>query len=363
MSPRATRDIPVDRALLSDGAAAPSALQRVLADPSNIFTIIGAITSQVALITALFYYFGWARTYSLFGYFGVDATLVGYSTPDYVLRSIDVAFPWFICATFAALALFGLHRLVMIPALMRADAQPCPPLNITTNDLSGQARRYTVWQGMSQLMGSAAHWARVLGHWRPAVSCVRRFIRFLQAFAIALGVVVLTGILFREFGALLGIRLPLLLIASVILFGYVSYIRSKYSDVLAATADSPRLYQSSRTYTLILIALGFVAGIWAISLYGARLGTSHATNIAANLAARSGVVIYSTERIALQGPGIEVSEIAQSGTKYHYHYTGLRLLVRTPDKILLLPSRWQKGRDRVFILRDDDSIRVDIVAR
>ena len=83
-------------------------------DPSNVLTIIGTITSQIALITAFFYYFGWARTYSLFSYFGIDSNLVGYSTADYVLRSVDVAFPWFIYVPLVALALFGIHRVMVV---------------------------------------------------------------------------------------------------------------------------------------------------------------------------------------------------------------------------------------------------------
>jgi hypothetical protein len=100
-----------------------------------------------------------------------------------------------------------------------------------------------------------------------------------------------------------------------------------------------------------------------LSLYADRLGTRLAADTAADLPVQPGVVVYSTERIALSGPGVTVDEIVQPGVKYRFQYTGLRLLGRAPDKFLLLPSRWQRGRDRVLLLRDDNSIRIDIEAR
>jgi hypothetical protein len=71
----------------------------------GLLTIVGTITSQTVLITALLYYFGWARTQASLAYFGLDTSLIAYSTPDYVLRSINVAFRPFIGAAFAGLAL------------------------------------------------------------------------------------------------------------------------------------------------------------------------------------------------------------------------------------------------------------------
>jgi hypothetical protein len=71
----------------------------------------------------------------------------------------------------------------------------------------------------------------------------------------------------------------------------------------------------------------------------------------------------AAERIAIFGTGVEVAEIAQPGSRYRYQYSGVRLLTRSADKYLLLPVGWQRGRDAVFMVRDDDSIRVDIAAQ
>lgn len=359
-----TRDLPTDSDSRVEGVT-PSALPRPMTDPNNLLTIIGTITSQAALITGLLYYIGWARTNSLFQYFGVDPSLVGFSTPDYVLRGgSDVVHSLWIYVAFAtALGLVTIHRLVMVPALMSTGLQSPPPSPDTISDLSSPNFPYANRSGLSWMIDSTIRSARALRHWRPRISSIRWFIRILQALAIVFAITVLAGILFHYLGALLGLVLPLLLIFSVVLLSYSARMHSTYPNVLAAMMPPPRLSQPSRAYPLTLLALGLIAGIWALTLYGDRLGTRYATDLAANLAIAPEVIVYSTDRIALHGPGITVTEITQSGTKYHYQYTGLRFLARTPDDFLLLPSKWKKGSDHTFLLRDNDSIRIDITAR
>lgn len=354
---------PTSSAFRSNGAAPSGPEQRAVADSSSVLTVIGTNTSLVVLITALFYYFGWVRTHSFLDYFGVDPSLVGYSTADYVLRSINVTFQPFINAAFVALVLVGFHRLVIAPALVNAEPEPPPPSNTLTSDGGNPATPGAVGSGLRRAVGSVAAWAQTGGRWRPGSSGLRRFMAAIQLVAIVLAAAVLTGVVLpAQIGAPLGLLLPLLLIISVTLFGYVAHLRARYPDILAETRH-PRPIPPSRAYTLTLLALGVVAGLWAVSLYGDHVGTRLATDMVTHLSTRPAVVVYSTERIALKGPGIIVTEIKQSGAKYHYQYIGIRLLARSPDRFLLLPSRWQHGHDRVLIVRDNDSIRVDIIAQ
>jgi hypothetical protein len=102
--------------------------------------------------------------------------------------------------------------------------------------------------------------------------------------------------------------------------------------------------------------------MWAVSLYANQVGTETASHLAAELVYQPQVVIYSTERIAIAGSGVKNDEISQSGNKYHYRYSGLRLLIHSADRYMLLPRDWQRGRDLVFILRDNDSTRIDVGA-
>lgn len=193
---------------------------------------------------------------------------------------------------------------------------------------------------------------------------LRWLVRTVHATGLTLGTVVLTGVLLpKQIGAPLGVLLPLLLIAAASLLGYVTHLRSRYPDALASNGLRQAVPES-RTYpSLTLLALGLVAAIWAVSLYGDQVGTGAATDMVDHLSEQRGITIYSIERIALTGPGVVSAEITQPGAKYHYQYTGLRLLLHSPEGYLLLPAGWRHGEDRIFLLRDDDSIRVDITAR
>src|SRR5690349_15922216 len=59
---------------------------------SALLKVLGAVGGQIALLTALLFYFGWARTTAEARYLGFDASALGLSTSDYVLRSADTLF-------------------------------------------------------------------------------------------------------------------------------------------------------------------------------------------------------------------------------------------------------------------------------
>jgi hypothetical protein len=344
--------------------ASQSVPPRTVAEPSNLLTIIGTITSQAALITGVLYYIGWARTNSLFGYFGVDTALAGFSAPDYVLRGgSDVVHGLWIYVAFAAtLCLVTIHRRIMIPALMSAQLGSLPSLSTAMSDLYKSNSSRGGQSMPARMIRSVIRLVRALRRWRFVARYVRWFIRLLHALAIMCAAAVLAGLLFQDLGASLGLALPLLLIFSVVLLGYVAHVHATYPDVFRKDLAVPRSSQSSRVYPLTLLALGLIASIWAMTVYGDRLGTKYATDIATRLPIAPEVVVYSADRIALNGPGIAVAPIVQPDTKYHYQYTGLRFLAHPSENYLLLPSEWRKGRDRVFLLRDDGSIRLDIAS-
>ena len=83
-------------------------------DPSSslsIRTVLETVTSILApigVITALLYYFGWVRSGSFFGYFGLDQRVLRLSSQDYLVRSANVAFrPILVLLAVSAAALWG----------------------------------------------------------------------------------------------------------------------------------------------------------------------------------------------------------------------------------------------------------------
>lgn len=342
---------------------------------SGVLAVIGTLVAPTAVVAGLLYYFGWVRTEAIFSYFGVDIRLIDYSPTDYILRSSNVLFNAVIRLAFVALLLVGVHRFLIIRAL----------------HLPGRSRSR-----------AAVQWFVIIG----------------EVAGVVLAAVVLAAVVFPAgVGSRLGLLVPLFFIVSVALFGYVAHLWSTYPQAFAiapqmapvatgvdrdverdehhpstsGSANShqeevaserrrgkdilgvlvrvydasapPRAASPSRLWSFLLISFALVGILWAVSLYAYQDGQAYATRVGADLPNQSAVVLYATQRLAVDGPGITAAEIVQPGSRYHYQYSGLRLLTRSAQEYLLLPRYWQRGRDRVFIIRNDDSIRIDVFAR
>ncbi len=278
------------------------------------------VTSQTVLITALLYYFGWVRTQANFGYFGVDTSLLGFTTTDYVLRSINSAFPPLIGLALITLLVLGGHRW----ALARAVAAPI-------NTSAG--RILTTFVSLAPWIGAA------------------------------LAAVVLTGVAFPEkIGRPLGAALPLILVSAVGVLGYSEHIRSLRPVALRKKQEIGSGSSQIRTRAAALVAIIILGILWWISLYAAQVGRREALDSAATLLTSPAIMIYSSERIALAGPGVVVDEIQQTGSKYHYRYSGLRLLVQTRDRYILVPVGWRAGRESVLLVPVGDTMRLDTIS-
>ncbi len=82
------------------------------ADSRQLLAWIGAIVAPLTLLTALAYYFGWRRERAFAGYFGIDPSVLGLSSNDYVLRSVGPLFAPFACLLLVGFA-FVCARLLL----------------------------------------------------------------------------------------------------------------------------------------------------------------------------------------------------------------------------------------------------------
>jgi hypothetical protein len=102
---------------------------------------------------------------------------------------------------------------------------------------------------------------------------------------------------------------------------------------------------------------------WTVALYAEQRGRQVARSITRDVAQRTKVVvIYAKERLALSGHGVEVAALGLADSKYRYEYSGLRLLVRSQDRYVLLPVGWTRGRGSAYVLRDDADVRLEFAA-
>jgi len=97
----------------SNGTAAPS--PRPIDRPPDhgrlrdLLETATLVLAPTTVITALLFYFGWARTNALFGRLGIDQSALGFTVQDYLLRSVNSTFRPLSVVLLAATAGLSVH--------------------------------------------------------------------------------------------------------------------------------------------------------------------------------------------------------------------------------------------------------------
>ncbi|MBF6353067.1 hypothetical protein IU449_00635 [Nocardia higoensis] len=279
----------------------------------SLLPVIGALASQAAFVTAVLYYFGWAYSRAFYGHFGVEAHALGYATADYVLFSVNAMFQPLIATLVTILAVLAVRR---IPAQHAMS--------------SGRPRT-------------------ILRRW---VGCL------IVAGILLVATVAVLIYVPTTLAATLDVVAPLLLMTAAASLGCAHWLRWRYPSILG-TKRPPRTVMQIRV--LALIAITAIGYLWAVADFAERRGTTEAIRQErASFVDRPAVVVFSVDRLAVEGSGTSRGEITALGEKYRYAYSGLWLLARTDDYYYLLPQQWKAGRDRVVVVSQDDTIRIDI---
>jgi hypothetical protein len=268
--------------------------------------VVGLVLGQLSAVAALAFYFGWARTNAFLQYFGLDASVVNFSSTDYVLRSVGPAF-W---------PLMGLGVLVLVA--LAVDPRIRAGLTAIAAD---QRRRVLIF-------------ALLLG----VVMLVVAAVGLLQLWIFPRSVPVI----------------PLLIIGGVAVITYVAVLHG------SAATDAGGLLHKAQFVALS----GLIAGgvFWAWGDYASHLGTSSARTTAAELAYHPDVSVFSAQALGLSGNGIAFDPIGSTESEYHFRYTGLRLLLRSDNRYFLLPKNWRRGQDPVFVVTESHDVRLQFVA-
>lgn len=160
----------------------------------------------------------------------------------------------------------------------------------------------------------------------------------------------------------LGLWLPVMLIAGVALLGYSNSLRIRYRALLGLRPRNTNSETSAlRINMAAFIALALIGCLWAVGSYAHREGTATAQQAEnQHFHHYPSVMIFSIDRLGIQGPGTVTGHIDHPDERYKWVYSGVWLLARTPDRYILLPQQWKATRDRVFVIPDNDTIRIDI---
>jgi hypothetical protein len=274
-----------------------------------VVTVFTTVASQAALIAALLYYFGRVHTFALYGWFGVDAGMLGLSSTDYVVRSLESAITPVVLCALAVLALLTGARYID-SSIDRVRSRPA-------------------W-------------------YRTAAIVV------ITVIAVAT-VVILNGISDLDTAEeTRGYPLPsaILILAAAVLLARRLFARG---GTAPTTAD--------RLWSMTLGAFVLAGVLWLTSLYAAEQGAEAADERAETLrsATSSDFVLLSEKRLTITGPNVLVDPITAEGSRYRFQYSGLRLLFRTAHEYVVVPAEWQKGRDHVAVIPIDGTMRFDVV--
>jgi hypothetical protein len=278
--------------------------------------LLAAAGPPLTITTALLFYFGWVRTSVEATTLGVNDTVFGYTTQDYVMRSINALFLPVVVAAALAIGVLLLHGWLV----SGIGTEP--------------KRRHRV--------------ARVLGA-LGLPACV--------VVPVAAGLVEL----YRP--ELTGLVLPLGIAVGLLLSAYGVTLRRRTAPDAYRSETPAERRRELRIRVLIGVVVA-AALFWWVGDFAAVVGRGLAYRIAGNVGQLPGVVVYSEKNLQLQVPGVHVTQLGEDtrdGTAYTYRYDGLRLLEHSGGRLFLLPDGWTIDAGTLVVIPDDDRVRVEYI--
>ncbi|MBA9001948.1 hypothetical protein [Thermomonospora cellulosilytica] len=269
--------------------------------------VFGSVVAPASLVTGLLYFFGWSHAAHFCGYFGLDPALVGWSTADYLARSVD--------ALFVPVTLLGVAVL-------------------------------------------AGLWIRALVRWRLEREAHPETTRVVLLAMTVIGVVLtvegVVSLLYRPWPFRLHqMAPPLLLGVGVVLIASAN--RLARPRTAARGVSTTAIAEWAVVFSMISMA-----SFWAVNEYAAIVGEHQAQRYVRMLPHYPMAVVYSKRRLSLTAPGISETTCDDRRAAYRYRYVGLKLLVHGAEQDILVPETWNTSRVTV-LLPQTDSIRLEFV--
>ncbi|MEV7470578.1 hypothetical protein AB0O20_29335 [Streptomyces kronopolitis] len=299
------------------GDAAPSAPPTPAREERTAAGLLGIVVAQASFLVAIMYFLGAVYMTAYYSYFRLDAFSLGLGFAEMAIQSLNV-----VSAPTA---------IVCVLAVLMARHLATAPAPTTQPDSEEEGER----------------------------RLVRTLERALRAVAGAHFSIVGSGLalllLWPYLGALRWTA-PLLLGVGVLL-GQSPWARNQ-----ATGGDADRGADSAPSRTWSRAVPVFTAGLlvmWGLSLAIGALGEQEARQTAANLVRHPAVVLLSTHRLSLAGPGLEVRDLGAKA-HYRYRYTGLRRLTERNGRYYLLPLGWTYRTGPTYVIQDGGDLRVEL---
>lgn len=271
---------------------------------------VGTLVAPVTLLTALLLYHGLTYSTYYWRYFGLDPTLLEITTQDHLARSVDALF----------VPLLGLAAIVL--ALLA---------------------------GHGIVDRLRARWGR-----RRAARAV---VIVLLPFGVELVLLGAVSIVWPLRTVVHFLVPPTAFGLGVLLLAYAAHVAAPAGSTRGAgpVAAPTRVLQAAAVSALVVLAL-----FWATADYAAEVGQARARADLAELRSGAGLVVHSDRRLLLSGPGVEEVRCEADDAAHPYRYRGLRLLVRSGERYVLLPQGWSRADGAAIVLPVGDVQRLDL---
>lgn len=282
-------------------AEARVAVQEASPDRATpLLKAISAIASALALLTALFCYFGWVRSQAQARAFGADVSVFGMTSPELVIRSADILFMPLLGATILVVLGIWVHLWLVQHA--------------GTDSGRSRALKAMTWLRWS--------WAAAL--------------------------VVVTALLAID-GDLGRFALPFLFALGVGRSWYAQAMRRR----LGSEPSMPV------PLFLALAALLAISLFWMTERVATTQAKARVVEIQQDPASRLGpVTIFTQERLPTPGDGLVETVLTAGEKAAHYRYDGAYLLQRSGGQLFLVTD-WSGGRGRLIMLPEDQVARLE----
>jgi hypothetical protein len=271
--------------------------------------IVGLFAAPTTVITAVAYFFGYAYTRQFYRYFGIDSDAVGFTTTDYVMRSVNVFFlplMWL---------LIGLGLFLWAGAYTRRLAQ-----------------KGTEWLDL----------IRGLGYIATAVGGFGTFC--------ALVSMLVPG---------LAVRLGYWVTPMALGLGAVSMLAGLWMVRTARAPSRPRPLAGVPPGVLVVAATAIVVAIyWLTSSWASTLAERNAEVFAATLWTRDAVVIETSHPLGVASSLIKQSILPSDPARFRYEC--FRVLAVRGDRWVLASARWTDQLGYALIVTADPTTSISV---
>lgn len=286
---------------------------------SSTLKVVESVVAPATALTALMYYFGLLHAFWFLQTFGVEYTVMNFTTYDFLARSVDGLFVPFAASAAVGLAVLWTYRVFATRVSRRRR-----------RTLLRVGRHIALGVGVLLISGA------VVGIVRPDV--------------------------WYSFVGLPGLALAGGVMSVFIATRLYDQGKSLPSSSPRATGESyhrqPRRASAFWEWAAIF-ALVNVGLFWAVGDYSAAVGSRRGADVVTALPTWPDVVVYSRRNLNLSDPDVRETDCGDLDSAYRYRYDGLKLILQSGNQYLFLPEHWNSSSSTAMVIPRTDEIRLD----